>query len=510
MKKHFFSITPTVLFVLSLALNIYSAPLQESATAPQYGGILKIIAQDIPNNIGYPPKMDPRGMSRSMMWAERLMDVDLNGDLIPVLAESWDFASDGLAITFNLRKGVKFHDGTDFNAEAVKWNFEEDLKTGTVPCGRFIKSVEIIDDHTIRFHLAKRNSHIIYDLWRPWMISPTAVKENGIDWAVTHAVTTAPFKVVDYQRDILIKLKKFEGYWRPGRPFLDGIEIRVVKEPATCSMMMQAGQADLWFLATPQEAADLRDNGFEVRIGTSTFNNIYPDSLNPDSPFADKKVREAVEYAIDREAMSDALGFGFTIPLNQLSPPNTTGYNPGYKGRPYNPEKAKQLLKEAGYPDGLKVTMELPPTMLNAGTVIKNYLGEVGIDVDLNVLDMGKFYANQFRNGWKGLHLGVIAVSPEYCVAFIHHLGREPDIKFVSLGKTEKFLESIDRVLEAPNIPAMRELTKKMVIQASEDAITIPVYTNPAITVMQKKVNSNYCKEVYWTGWRICDDWISK
>ena len=88
-------------------------------------------------------------------------------------------------------------------------------------------------------------------------------------------------------------------------------------------------------------------------------------------------MREAVAYAIDREAMSDALGYGFTVPLNQMSPPNTTGYNPDYKGRPYNPEKAKQLLKEAGHPNGFKTTMELPPTMLNAGTVVKNYLGEV-------------------------------------------------------------------------------------------------------------------------------------
>ena len=494
-----------IAFVASFNLHIENAVGQ--SPMPRYGGTLKIIIQDIPNNIGYPPKMDATGMSRSMMWAERLVDVDLNGDLIPVLAESWEVSPDRLAITFNLRKKVKFHDGTDFNAAAVKWNFEEDLKAGTVPCGRYIKSIEEVSDHVIKFHLLKPNSHIVYDLWRPWMISPTSVQKNGTDWAIENPVTTAPFQVVEFQRNNLIRLKKFEGYWRPGRPYLDGIEIKVVKEPATCSMIMKAGQADMWFLATPQEAAELRDAGFEVRVGTSTFNNIYPDSADPNSPFANPKVRAAIEYALDRKAISDALGFGFTSALNQLSPPGTTGFNPDYVGREYNPEKAKQLLAEAGYTHGINAAMELMPVGLNSATIVKNYLSEIGINLDLNVLDRGKFYANQFRGGWHGLHLGVMAVSPEYCVAFMHHLGREPDIKFVSLAKTEAFLESCDRVIAAPDIPTMRSLTKKMVIQGSEDAITIPLYTNPAISIMQKNVNSTYCKEVYWTGWRICDDW---
>jgi ABC-type transport system substrate-binding protein len=499
------------LFVF-LGIMAFSAFLMSTPTLgqPQYGGTLKAIVTSIPNNIGYLPMMNADAQSRASMYAERLMDVDIKGDLVPCLAESWKVDTDNLAVTFYLRKGIKFHDGTDFNAEAARWNFQEALNTGTMVCGRYIKSIDVVDDYTIRFNLKQKNSHIVYDIWRPWIFSPIAFQKNGKDWAITHTVSASAFKVVEFQRDVVIKMEKFEDYWRRGRPYLDGIELRAVKEPATCSVMIQAGQADLWLQATPLEAAELRDKGYDVRFGISTFNNIYPDSNNPNSPFAQKKVREAVEYALDRPAMSKALGYGFTIPMNQLAPPDTSGYNPDYKGRPYDPVKAKQLLAEAGYPNGFKTSLNLLPTVVNLGTVIQNYLGTIGIEVKLDVTDPGRYWAKQFKDGWNGLHLGVAAISPEYCVAWLHHFGRDPDIKFVNLAKSPEFLAACDKVMGARDIPNMRALTRQMVTQASEDCLAIPLYTNPALTITQKYVNSTYCKDIYWTGWRIGDDWMSK
>ncbi|GAH54835.1 unnamed protein product, partial [marine sediment metagenome] len=296
-------------------------------------------------------------------------------------------------------------------------------ESGALPGGKYITSMDIIDDYTIRFNLTEWNSQVVYNIGRPFMFSPTAFQKNGKDWAIIHAVATGPFKVVEFQRDVAVKLEKNENYWRPGRPYLDGVEFRVVKEPATCSAMMQAGQADFWMQTSAQEGADLRDMGYPVLTGPNVINNIYGDSANPESPFAIKKVREAIEYAIDRQASSDALGFGFTQPINQLAPPGTQGYNPDYAGRPYNPDKAMQLVAEAGFPDGIKTTMMLMPTALNAGTVIQNYLAEVGIDVELDVADPGRYWGGIFATGWEGLLLGVSALNPEYCVVFLHHFG---------------------------------------------------------------------------------------
>ena len=303
-------------------------------------------------------------------------------------------------------------------------------------------------------------------------------------------------------------MEKFEGYWNPARPYLDKVEFRIIKEPATASVMMQAKQADFWFSASPREAADLRDQGLTVITGPSFIHNIYPDSKKPDSPFADKRVREAIEYAIDRKAMSDALGFGFTTPINQLAPPGSAGYNPDFKGRPYNPEKAKRLLAEAGYAQGIKTTMGLRATELDKATVIQNYLAEIGIDVKLDVSAPGRYWGMIFRNGWNGLLLGVSAINPEYSVAWLHHFGPEPSVKFVSLGKSPEFLEACTNVVKAPDIPTMRNLTMKMITQASQDDMAIPLLNDVTIAVTQKNVETSFLRVLTFSSWNMGEDWM--
>jgi ABC-type transport system substrate-binding protein len=121
-------------------------------------------------------------------------------------------------------------------------------------------------------------------------------------------------------------------------------------------------------------------------------------------------------------------GFGFWTPLDQLAPKSTSGYNPDYPVRAYDPVKAKLLLGGAGYPDGFKTTLTLQSTGQNLGVVIKNYLAVIGINVDLNIVDTGRYYAMQFTDGWQGLFQTVAAISPEYSVAWLHHFGRAPDV----------------------------------------------------------------------------------
>ena len=506
MKKALFIFLITIL-VSSFSSAVYTSETQ-AAGQPQYGGTMKIISQRGPTNIGYSAAMNFGDQSPGVMYAERLMNVDIKGNLRPLLAESWEYSPDGKTITFHLRKGVKFHDNTDFNAEAVKWNLQTCLEAGALPGGKYIASIDVIDDHTLRANLTERHNQIIYGIWRPFIFSPTAFKKNGKDWAITHAVSTAPFKVVEFKRDVVVKMEKFEGYWNPARPYLDKVEFRIIKEPATASVMMQAKQADFWFSASPREAADLRDQGLTVITGPSFIHNIYPDSKKPDSPFADKRVREAIEYAIDRKAMSDALGFGFTTPINQLAPPGSAGYNPDFKGRPYNPEKAKRLLAEAGYAQGIKTTMGLRATELDKATVIQNYLAEIGIDVKLDVSAPGRYWGMIFRNGWNGLLLGVSAINPEYSVAWLHHFGPEPSVKFVSLGKSPEFLGACTNVVKAPDIPTMRNLTMKMITQASEDDMAIPLLNDVTIAVTQKNVETSFLKVLTFSSWNMGEDWM--
>jgi ABC-type transport system substrate-binding protein len=244
--------------------------------------------------------------------------------------------------------------------------------------------------------------------------------------------------------------------------------------------------------------------------GPNVINNIYGDSANPASPFAKKEVRTAMEYALDRPAMAKALGYGFATPINQLTPPGTAGYNPDYLGRPYNPEKAKELLKSAGYPAGLKTKMMLLPTAVNTGAVVKNYFAAVGIDVTLDIADPGRYWASIFNDGWQGLLIGVSALNPEYAVVFLDHFGPYPLVKFVSLGKTPEFLAACKQIYIAPDIPSMRKATQVMVTQASSDAMAIPMTYSLITTPMQKYVHTTFMTAIDWTGWYVWDDWMDK
>ena len=506
MKKSLIITLIALVSMVGLGLNSYGQQ------KPQYGGKLRIIATGSPMNIGYAPKQTFPDHTPATMWSERIFDLKTTGDLLPNIAESFSVSPDGKTITIRLRKGVKFQDGTDWNAKAAVWSFQTCKDTGALGGGKRIDKIEATDEYTVVVTLNHRNNQVIYDLTRIYHYSPTAFQKNGQDWAVNHSVSTAAFEAYEFQRDVAVKMKKFNSYWRTGKPYLDEVELRIVREPATCAAMIQAKQADIWMTASAQESADLKRMGFQVLQWPTLLNNLYPDSKNPDSPFANKKVREAIEYALDRPAMAKALGFGFQEPLNQLSSPGTAGYNPDYKGRPYNPAKAKQLLAEAGFPQGFRTKMTLNPTMgtaANMAAVIQNYLKEIGIFVDLDVADVGRYWG-AINGGWQGLLLGVSAINPEYCVAWLHHFGPEPLMKFASMAKSPEYLGLCDKLVIAPNIPQMRDLTRQMVTQASEDAMAIPLTYNLGTSVAQTNLHSNYYKDVDWTYWWIYNDWLEK
>ena len=161
------------IFVITILISSFFSAVHTSVTQaagqPQYGGTMKIISQRGPTNIGYSAAMNFGDQSPGVMYAERLMNVDVKGNLRPLLAESWEYSPDGKTITFHLRKGVKFHDNTDFNAEAVRWNLQTCLEAGALPGGKYIASIDVIDDHTLRVNLTERHNQIIYGIWRPFI-----------------------------------------------------------------------------------------------------------------------------------------------------------------------------------------------------------------------------------------------------------------------------------------------------------------------------------------------------
>lgn len=505
--------TPAATLAPSPTASSTTAPATTPAPTPSKkpvaGGTLNIITTAGPGNIGYSATQSFADATPGTIWSERILELRTDGGFYPSLVETYEYSTDLKTVTLHLRKGVKFFDGTPWNADAAVWNFKSCLETGALGGSKYISTITATDPYTVTIQLNSPFNQIIYNLARIYMYSPTAFEKNGKDWAINNSVSTSAFHITEFKRDVGLKMDKFADYWRPGLPYLDHVNLTIVKDPATCSAMMQSGQADAWMGSTAQETADLKAKGFKVVETPTVYMVLYPDSVKPNSPFANKKVREALEYAIDRPAMAKALGFGFIVPVDQPTHKGTQGYNPNYPVRAYNPAKAKELLTEAGYPNGIKTKLTIGQTAGNAGAIIKNYLADVGIEVELDVADTGRYWG-AVNGGWDGLFYGTLAVNPQFCVAWLDHVGPMPLMKFASMAKSQEYLDICAKVITAPDVPTMEKLTMDMVTQAGKDAMFIPLILTLGTSVFKPDFHTEYYTSVDWTYWQIYNDYWEK
>ena len=264
---------------------------------PQYGGILRTLSVTGPAApIGWPAEAVGASTPSGKPAIETLVREDNSGRVNPWLAESWQFAPDGKSITFKLVKGVKFHDGSDFNAQAVKFNLDAVMaakKAGTL---LWISS-EVVDDYTVRLNLKQFQNSILSLLAVSTLpvVSPTAYNTKGIDWVRWNPVGTGPFKFVSFSRDVSLKFTRFDGYWKKGMPYLDGNEVFYIQDPLTRSAAFQSGYGQVINSADVKTAYDLAAKGFEVVNRVSGYSVLLPDSTHPDSPLSNQKVRQAIE-----------------------------------------------------------------------------------------------------------------------------------------------------------------------------------------------------------------------
>jgi ABC-type transport system substrate-binding protein len=209
---------------------------------------------------GWPADVFGPDASSYQYCMEPLLHADGKGGGVPWLAESYKIADDLMSITFTLRKDVKFHDGTDFNAQAAKWNLDNHIAQKST-YAQYWASVEVIDDYTLKVNFTMWVNTILSgfaDSPGAWMVSPTAFEKNGKDWMRDNPVGTGPFKFVSFQRDVGYTVEKNPDYWIKGRPYLDGIEILYVADPLTQKAAMQAGEADMLEMEPGKGAADMK------------------------------------------------------------------------------------------------------------------------------------------------------------------------------------------------------------------------------------------------------------
>ncbi len=484
---------------------------------PVRGGILREIWSSGPKTLSYYPEMGPFDEIGVLPATEKLMEYGMDHDIHPFLARSVEVAPDGKSIIFRLRKGVKFTDGSDCNAEAVAWNYERGNKYNKLQFNDRLKSIEVVDDYTMVLHITQYEKMLLSSFgWVPIFSKAAWDKAGSIDeerkeWARHHVVGTGPFILKEFKRDNHITWERNPNYWQPGKPYLDGYEIRFIPDPMVASAMMENGEADMWTSGSSivQQAA-LAKKGFKLQKSTGLPITIYFNNKDKESPFTDKRMREAVEYAIDKAAVTKALGYGSWVPLKNSAGPDMWGYNPDYKGREYNAKKAKALLAAAGYPDGIKVTLTAFLGWEKQAEAVKRYLDDVGIHTKIDMADPGRFFSMFWGGvGWPHMLLFLQASSPNTLTVLNRTFGPEPKTRIASFVEPDELNQMFYESRKAETIEEMKEWSEKIVDYFSDECLVIPLWETSDQYIIQPYVHTTYLQNSVVA--RFCaDDWMEK
>ncbi|WP_456279505.1 ABC transporter substrate-binding protein [Bacillus sp. AK128] len=368
-----------------------------------------------------PPQLDPHfstaAVDRQVYHSlyDKLIDIDASLNFVPMLAEKWEISNEGKTYTFFLQQGVTFHDGTPFNAEAVKFNFERMMnpEAGSPRASELsaVESIEVVDELTVKVQLSTPFSPFLAALSdrAGMMVSPTAVQEKGEDFA-NSPVGTGPFKFLSRVKQDKIELEKNSEYWG-GEPSFDKIVYRPYSDENVRLTNLLSGDVSIINKVPPKDIESLKTNT-DVTLSEASalgFQGLYLN--NKTGPFSNKALRQALDLVIDRDAIIKVALRDTAIAAAGAIPPGTWAYSDSIKPTERNVEKAKEIMAEAGYPDGFEFTLKLSPKPVEEqiSQMIQSMAAEAGITVNLEIVefgamldDMDNFQFDAIRLGWSG------------------------------------------------------------------------------------------------------------
>ena len=496
-----------ILLVCIMVLAVIPCMAMAQAPKPVRGGSL-VIAQGVE-----PPGLDPTTATSAAIprvvysnVLEGLIKIDRNGKIVPALAKDYKISADGKEYTFSLVRGVKFHDGRTFDSADVKYTFDRlmDAKAGIAHPEYYkdIESVQEVDSHTVKIKLKNPNSMFLFNLARP---DSVMVNRHAVDRLKTEPVGTGPFKLVEWARGDHVTLSRFDGYYKKELPYLEKVTFKFIGDPSAQVASLKAGDIDvIAYDVSPENATLLeKDPKYRVLNGYTTT-KVVMSTNNSRKPFDDVRVRRAMAYAIDRNALIKGAMSGYGVPIGSHMDPGNPYYVDLTSMSPYNPEKAKQLLKEAGFPNGFEAVIKVPERYAYAkrsGEILTDMLGQVGIKLKIELTEWGQWIDRVFKNA--DFELTVIGHAEPFDI----NIYANP--KYYFRYDSAKFQETFKKAEMEANPKTRKDLYVACQKIIAEDAVNGFLFVLPSLPTMKKEV-MNWWKDYPMTACDVTEVWIQK
>jgi peptide/nickel transport system substrate-binding protein len=437
-----------------------------------------------------PPGLDPTAGAASAIAEitqyniyETLTKINSDGTVTPLLAESWEVSPDLRTYTFKLRRGVKFQNGEAFNAQAVKFSFEragaekstnKDKRTFAT-----METVQAVDDQTLVIVNKELDPDFLFLMGQATAI---IVEPKSADSNATKPVGTGPYKLDSWTKGSSVTLSKWDGYRNPSAAKMRRVTFRFISDPAAQVAALLAGDVDAFPRVTPRSVPQFADNPkFQVLSSGSRAKTILAIN-NKKKPLDDVRVRRAIAAAIDRKAVIQGAGDGYGVPIGSHYVPGALGYVDTTGINPYNPEKAKALLKEAGVTTPLELTLTLPPPPYarQGGEVIASQLAKVGIIAKLQNVEWAQWLSGTY--GAKNYDLTIIShVEP-------FDLGNFDKPDYYWGYQSPKFKDLYSKYKSSPRAADRAKLVGDIQRLLAEDSVHAFLYQPQWVTVAHKNL----------------------
>ena len=388
----------------SLLVVVLLWPRLGWAQQPRYGGTLRLALPGDPAfydaNQGPAPGAQAFWTGNNVYNSLLTITPPPELKLVPDLAKSWEILDEGKTYIFHLEEGVKFHDGTDFDAAAAKWNIERildpEVKSWVRPYYEEVAQVEAVDKYTLRMRMKEPSGALLIALGGYFqgipMASPTAFETYGKDW-LRHPVGTGPYIFKEWIPGKHVILEKNPHYFKKGLPYIETLEFRIMKDPLTASTALRAGEID-FITRVPMQQVPLleKSSGVTVITGPEKAPTIALLNMRV-KPFDDVRARRAVGgYGLDRVEIAKVAFQGRARPLVSVVPPGVPDAIDLNEMYPYRPDEAKRLLKDLGFDEKnpLRFTILVPnqdATMADVAALIKNQMAKIGVEAKINLMD---------------------------------------------------------------------------------------------------------------------------